>query len=488
MRYAVSSALVTLMLAGGCGPVDPLNNLNNGSVLNNGERLDSTVSGSVTDNRGAALEGATVELFDLAANQSFVEGGDVTAAEAYIDRAAILSSDNSLATATTGSDGKFVFEGVFPSALLAVATKDGCTSGFAGFDEETGVLNLDTLILPDSNLDFAVPTFVLACATPPEDIGPEGNTDEAPPFEPEVTPPTCDEATCTAAGGVCEGADCVLACTSDDDCQAGQPGAWCDLIASPVACRAPAPGEIVPPVEVTAWTSFTLVGADDAVLADASAGNATLGIDSIPETGLAEVRADYDGDAETAFVHVQSGGQECPDLQPRTDHFEVEIVDGKVAGEVYLHGGHQKILVSTSAVLGEGDQTFAIEVGEPCALPRHPFVAIMSWDAGPSEPADLDLNIWSADGELVHIGSKQAGWGQLAREGRQGPGPEVFRASDVSAGPFTIKAQFFSGRPRDIEGKLRLLRIIDGTVRDDSFVFTVSRPKDVAEIGVFESE
>jgi len=200
------------------------------------------------------------------------------------------------------------------------------------------------------------------------------------------------------------------------------------------------------------------------------------------------VHGEYMGDADRAYLHVQTGGQGCADQTPRTDFVAVDIVEGIADGEVYLHGGYQKLVWSTSDTLGDGDESFVIEVGDPCTPPLHPFVVLMSWDAGPGQPADLDLNIWSADGELVFIGNKQAAWGQLASEGREGPGPEVFWGDDVTKGPFTIKVQFFSGRPREIEGKLRILRIIEGALHDDSYVFTVARPKDVAEIGVFESE
>jgi hypothetical protein len=87
----------------------------------------------------------------------------------------------------------------------------------------------------------------------------------------------------------------------------------------------------------------------------------------------------------------------------------------------------------------------------------------------------------------VFVGKKDAAWGRLAHECK-GPGPEVFESDDASQGPFTIKVQFFSGKPRDIEGKLRVLRTLDGQARDESFTFVVHRPKDVAEIGVFAAQ
>lgn len=190
---------------------------------------------------------------------------------------------------------------------------------------------------------------------------------------------------------------------------------------------------------------------------------------------------------------MQSGGQACPNLPPKTDFIAVELVDGHLAIsqvaflDLALTGGYQKLQLTTSQVLGEGERSFAVEIGEPCAPPAHAFIATLTWDAGPGQPADLDLNVWNAAGELVFVGNKQAAWGQLALEGK-GPGPEVFVSDDVTQAPFLIKVQFFSGKPRDIEAKLRIQRTASGQVVDESFTALVQRPKDVAEVGVFSAE
>lgn len=44
---------------------------------------------------------------------------------------------------------------------------------------------------------------------------------------------------------------------------------------------------------------------------------------------------------------------------------------------------------------------------------------------------------------------------------------------------------FFSGKPRPVEGNVRITRNVGGQALDDRDVFTVNRPNDVAEIGVF---
>ena len=554
------------------------------------EAVESEVRGRVLDDDGEPVAGVRVRLYDLLDNTDFVEGHDITSLEAYIDKQAVLESDNDLADATTDGEGRFAIEAP-PGAFLAVATHVECSAGFAGFDEETGVLDLSTLITPsfDDGLRFAIPTFVLACATAPE-VGEDGNTEECPPFEPElpevacdatscveaggrceddacvfacsvatcaesggscffgecVQPRTCDEAACAEAGGTCDGdacampacdveaciavrgvcsedgatcdippcfaaeADCtgaggrcssdgtsceVPACNTDEDCQAAQPGASC---MSPgdvelATCAPPAPAEIIPPAEPLGWTSLRVTDSEDELLADASEANQRIETDDIPEGGVVRVYGDFDGDAVRAYLHLQSGGQRCPNLPPRTDFIPVEIVDGHLASErgafveLVLHGGCQKLQLSTSDELGEGERSFIVEIGDACAPPDAPFTAILTWDAGPGQPADLDLNIWNKAEEHLFFGTKQAAWGRLAHEGK-GPGPEVFEASDASQGPFIVKVQFFSGRPRDVEGKVRILRTVDGQRRDETFTFTVQRPKDIAQIGVFEAQ
>jgi hypothetical protein len=179
------------------------------------EARESRVTGRVLDDRGAPVAGATVRLLDLAANPQFVEGADAGALEAYIDREAVLAATSAVAQAQTGADGTFTMKDVAASAFLAVATAPACSAGFAGFDEETGVLDLNTLLVPtfDDELRFAVPDFVIACASAPE-VGPDGNSGEALPDEPPPAIVVCEEDRCSAAGGTCVGDTCALTCSA----------------------------------------------------------------------------------------------------------------------------------------------------------------------------------------------------------------------------------------------------------------------------------
>jgi hypothetical protein len=506
------------------------------------EALETDVTGRVVDDDGRPIEGATVRLYGLLDNTDFVEGGDVRAGEAYIARAAILASDNALARGQTGADGSFRLRAV-PNAFLAVATRPGCTADFAGFDDQSGVLNVDTLIVPrfEGGVSFEIPAFALACATPPE-VGPSGNGPEAPPYEPPVAPqPACDAAECAAAGGACEGGACAVACApaacaaaggaceggacvtpacdaaacaaaggacspdgsacqlpacdDDDDCRAAQPGAVCvnpgDVATA--ACRPPSPGEVVPPPQAAGWTALRVTdAAGAAALADAGAGDGAIAAAAVPADGLVRVYGTYAGAAAKAFLHVQSGGTACGAAVPCTDHLTADIVDGHLATaegdflRVVLHGGYQKLQLSTSEVVGEGERSYTVEVAERCAPPKRPFAAALTWEAGPGEPADLDLAVWNAAGDLVFLGNKQAAWGRLAHEGK-GPGPEVFESDDPGQGPFTIKVRFFCGKPRDVRGKVRITRTVGGAPLDESYAFTVRRPKDVVDVGVFAS-
>src|SRR5690349_13433958 len=98
-------ALAALPSAG-CGDID--DEVDDSDI---DEIFESEVTGQVTDNRGAPLAGVTVRLYDLTDNQDFVVGHDVSSAEAYIDKDAVLGSDNFVASADTGDDGSFRIEG-----------------------------------------------------------------------------------------------------------------------------------------------------------------------------------------------------------------------------------------------------------------------------------------------------------------------------------------------------------------------------------------
>lgn len=590
-RLTAPALLAAIVVMGSCKDVED-------GAEDVGDTVEDTVSakvtGRVTDNRGQPVANATVRLFALLDNTDFVEDTDVGSLEALIDKEAVLASDNDLRSAVTKADGKFSFKAL-PNAFLAVAIHENCSAGFAGFEEETGVLNAGTLIKPSfkNGLSFSVPTFELACADPPPVVEPEvGNTPECPPFEPEpppppvctadscpgafghcvegscvitctqescgesggsctagecVVPPKCDatacghaggtcqndecvtpscnatecaaargkcsadgntceiptcfaaEAECWAGGGVCaeDGASCKLpACKTDADCEAGEPGSWCENPGDVAlaACKPPDPGEITPPppMEVKGWTELRITDAEGKLLADASKADARIESKDIPEDGLVRVYAKFGGMAETVYLQLQSGGQRCAKLRPRTDFMEAEIENGVLVSEetdyveLMLHGGCQKLQLSTSKVLGQGERSFLVDIGDRCAPPRDVFVAILTYEGGRRFRADLDLNVWDKSGELVHVGRRRTRWGWMRRHGRGGP--EVFVGHAASDGPFTVKVQFFSGRPRDVNGKVRILRFANGTLRDETFRFTVRRPKDVAEIGVFSVE
>ncbi|MEO8178616.1 MAG: hypothetical protein ABI895_07275 [Deltaproteobacteria bacterium] len=501
--------------------------------------LGTDISGQVLDDRGDPVAGATVRLYGLLENTNFVEGGDVYSAQAYIDRDAVLASNNTLTQGETKEDGSFKLSAI-PNAFFAVVLKDTCSPGFAGFDDETGVLNVDTLITPNlrGGLNFEIPRFKVTCATPP-DVSDEGNASDAPVFDPPPATVSCDAAacgasggtcvedtcvatcvaaSCAAAGGSCVGGACVAptcdpsacqaaggacasdgvcslpACSSDETCNAGQPGAFCENPGDVAlaACHAPLPEEIVPPVVAVGWTGCRITDSNGTLLVDASAEGKVVAAAALPADGIIRVYGDISGAATKAYVQVQSGGASCPNSPPRTDFIPVDIAGGQLATdkggylELSLHGGYQRVQLSTSDTLGAGERSFVVQFGTPCAPPAHDFTAILTWDAGHGDPIDLDLNVWNGDGNSLCVGRKKSNWGQL-RESKC-PGPEVFESDDASQGPFTIKVQSFCGRQRTIQGKVRIIRRFGGQLVDKSYVFNIAQPGDVAEIGVFAAE
>ncbi len=531
-RFALGVGLGALTFFG-CKPVDD-------ALEETEELLGADVTGQVVDNRGEPVEGATVRLYGLLDNTDFVEGGDIESASAYINRDAVLASNDTLTSGESGANGRFELSAI-PNAFLAVVARDGCSPAFAGFDEATGVLNVNTLITPNfrDGVSFEIPEFVVACATAPE-VSDGGNGPDAPAFDPPPATVTCDAVSCQAAGGTCMGDTCVStcaaescqaaggtctagvcttpacdaatcaaqggtcnaasssctlpACSTDADCAKGQAGAFCEN-AGDVAlavCRPPVPEEIVPPATVEGWAGCRITDATGTLIADASVENQVVPASAIPADGIVRVYGDYVGTATKVFVQVQSGGRSCANSPPRTDFIAVDVAGGLLATdkggflELKLHGGYQRIQLSTSDTLGAGERSFVIEIGEPCAPPAHAFTAILTWDAGVGDPVDLDLSVWNGEGRVLCTGRKQSDWGELT-DG-QSPGPEVFVSDDVSAGPFTIKVQFFCGRTRPIQGKVRIIRTVGGQLVDDTYAFTVRGPKDVAEIGVFAGE
>jgi hypothetical protein len=502
--------------------------------------LGTDITGRVLDDRGDPVAGATVRLYGLLDNTNFVEGGDINSGQAYIDREAVLASNNTLTSGATGEDGRFKLSAI-PNAFFAVVSKESCSPGFAGFDDETGVLSVNTLITPNlrGGLNFEIPSFVVTCATPP-DVGEAGNGPEAPAFEPPAATVNCDATACAAAGGACvadtcvttcasasctvaggscvggqcmapacdpsacqaaggacaaDGVHCTLpACTSDEACALGQPGAFCEHPGdvAQAACHAPLPAEIVPPVVATGWTGCRFTDANGALLADASLEGKAVAAGALPADGIVRVYGDFGGAGRRAYVQVQSGGASCANSPPRTDFVPVDIVDGKLATdkggfiELALHGGYQRVQLSTSDTLGAGERSFVVQFGQPCAAPAHAFTAILTWDAGHGQPIDLDLNVWNGAGKSLCVGRKKSNWGQL-RESKC-PGPEVFESDDASQGPFTIKVQSFCGKPRTIQGKVRIIRRAGGQLLDTSYAFNIDQPGDVAEIGVFAAE
>ena len=121
---------------------------------------------------------------------------------------------------------------------------------------------------------------------------------------------------------------------------------------------------------------------------------------------MVRIHGAYGGTATQAFIQLQSGGAGCAHHRPRTDYIAVDLENGILASEttdfleLALHGGYQKIQLTTSDTLGRGERSFAIEIGERCGMPRFPFIAILTWDAGRRRPADLDLNVWNASDDL----------------------------------------------------------------------------------------
>jgi hypothetical protein len=238
------------------------------------------------------------------------------------------------------------------------------------------------------------------------------------------------------------------ACVTDDDCVDGVCGANAET--GLPECQAMDPNEIIPPdAPDPTWTSFKVMDASGAELADASTDNQTVSEAVANANAIVRVSGSYTGEETVAYVMIQTGSIECGDgFEPKIDYIEVPIIDGKINGgkgdflEVYLYGGYMKVQLSTSNINGEGERSSVVEFGTTCMQPENPLTVILSWNVpadNPAARADIDLHAWNAAGEQVYYGSKVKSWGQLDVDDRRGPGPEVFTVTPdgSTVGPVT---------------------------------------------------
>ena len=113
--------------------------------------LETDISGRVVDDRGEPVEGMSIRLYGLLDNTQFVEGGDVRSGRAYIDREAILASNNTLGTAQTDADGRFrltgFVRGTYRLRVDAPGHRSQALEGLAGGEER---LRIALTALPDA--------------------------------------------------------------------------------------------------------------------------------------------------------------------------------------------------------------------------------------------------------------------------------------------------------------------------------------------------
>ena len=250
------------------------------------------------------------------------------------------------------------------------------------------------------------------------------------------------------------------------------------------------PAEVCAPIAVQGWSGFRVTDTSGALIVDASGEGKKVA--TVPADGIVRVYGDYVGAATRVYIQVQSGGASCANSPPRTDFITASIVGGALLTdkgdfvELALHGGYQRIELSTSETVGLGERSFVVEFGAPCAPPAHAFTAILTWDAGVDNSVDLDLNVWNATRKGVCVGHRQeAGASSSTARGRA---RKCSRATTSPRGPSRIKVQSFCGPQGPVAGKLRIIRTLAGQLVDESYVFSVERPGDVAEIGVFAAE
>ena len=321
-------------------------------------------------------------------------------------------------------------------------------------------------------------------------------------------PAECDgDEACIAgddpAGGFCLEFVCAPQCTAETaavDCE--HDAALCEL----GRCVMPDPNDLLPPAE-SAWTSFVIGFADaDGMfveLADASGDNADIAIDHpiVVNGGEIAIRATAsDTSLDTAWLRVQNGASRCDDeaaLPPKVDLIPLHVRDGVVISDLgdfqpwFLSGGYEKLQLDTDEEVGNGGESFLVEVDERCAPPPRPMTVTLTWGA---DRVDVDLHVWNVETEehtfygAHHDGNRAtSGYGAIDVDDRDGFGPEIFTLNEGEAGSFAVRAHFFSGLRTNAPAPLqaRVVRFHDGTWHDETFEAPIEW-RGWLDIGTFE--
>lgn len=412
------------------------------------------VEGQAVDSEGKALEGVTIKAYAFTDNLSHlafaddeVELLDPTSYKVRVDLPGLSRNGRVAGQVVTGPDGSYTFDGLPVDGVILIASKDTYSNDIAGMNRQDGTVSLQSALKPalfdEEDLSATIRANFKLAGGPAED-GDDGASQDVDPVPDD--------------GG-------------DDG------------------------GDLTPPAETT-WAAFSI--ADDAgtVLADASSANATIAASTMQGMPIAIRARHQDASVTDAFLRVRYGSSGCDDGPPPETHLIPVKLSGGVltsdAGELqrwYLSGGREQYQIDLDNIPDNGNESFVVDVQEPCAPPQSALIITMTWD---QDLVDADLYVWdTATGEQTYHGSYYEGsygassYGSISVADRLGRGPEVFTLSPGKSGKYIARAHFFCGAPTpETRVTINVRRFAGGEWKDESFS-AVLPFNDWLDIGVF---
>ena len=436
-----------------------------------------TLSGTVTNTEGAAIEGAEVrfiKLLDQDAINQLVEtkevddgsGGKKNVVRIKFDQVNDYTAD---LTTTTDKEGKFEQKAAIQLYLVYILGP-GAAPGengayvptFWGINGETGELDLDHLIGKDGKLEQANTGIQLAGGpTPPPAPAP---VEPPPPPEPvvEAEPPTTE--------------------------------------AEPTVADASRPEEIIRAEPATTFWKSIELAYDGGSIAYGEGKSGTIQVDSAPTpSGQQYLNLTAElvtAQTEVVYLVVQSGFdtsriKECTSVtnQSKTHVYPVAPNGTTVSYKLVPPAKFYKLFFAKTATKADGtavtstDPTETLIVGKrECdyAKPNRPFLATLSWD----KEVDLDVHLlkfnrekMTSDKENSTIDS--ANWQKptgasvtLDVDNLKAYGPESVgessAATDVNSSCYKVMVHYYSGSDTSVTAKVDVTHSVTVGPSDDA--------------------
>jgi len=460
------------------------------------------ISGTIKDTNGAAIEGATVDVYLMSQNTDKVKnvsGKGGADSRPVVDLKALMASGKKATSVTTDAEGKYKAGDLTPDLYIVVASKKDYAAAVKGMDPETGELNQNSALQPP---DLTNPTavsgvdMVLAGGPiPAEEIQDDGTSTET---EPTPEPEPLEEEPSSPNGG-------SLAEESEPLPTQGE-------LEEPVDAATPHWVKLVvlknAPAEDGTYAAEDVLG----VMVDESAGpaasipvNLFFAADQWQTLGRVYVAGEYSDTAITkATLYLQYGVEECKTFDenyptPEMGVYHLDIDGGKIFSDrgyyqtlPLVPGMNQKFVIDADEDLNNGvGSTQTVEFYGDC-YPSVPLYISIQW-AKPS--VDVNLHAWdTASEEHCDYVNPDTSFATFLLDDPDAYGPEAIVIKEGYTGKVRVRANLFTALrsvlPMKSTARILLTRTVDGkSVLSDTSVdveFAYSEEGTWADIGEFD--